>query len=985
MEEKNSFQENFFKNISLKEEEILNFWEENNIFKKSLEQRKEEKEFIFFEGPPTANGRPGLHHVLARAYKDLVLRYKTMRGYYVSRRAGWDTHGLPVEIEVEKELGLKNKTEIEKYGVEKFNQKAKESVWRYKNEWEFLTKRMAYWLDLENPYITCENNYIETIFFLLKRIYQKGFLFKDYKVVPYCPRCGTPLSSHELALGYETVSDPSIYIKFEITSFKNEKLKALKEKYQVPFYLLVWTTTPWTLPANTAIAVNKGFDYQVLFDGKEIIVSYHPQEGFEKIDSLKGEDLIGESYLPLYLWENIEKDKKVYKVIEGDFVSEEEGTGLVHIAPAFGEEDLIVGKKENLPVLLNIDENGRFTGEPESLKEYQGLFFKDLDPIIFEDLKKRNLLLKGDLKGTLHEYPFCWRCHSPLIYYAQKTWFIKMSALKEEIIQNNEKINWEPEHIKEGRFGQWLKELKDWAISRKRYWGTPLNIWQCQNCEYFEVIGSLEELKEKGGDLNLLKNEKGEIDLHRPYIDRIKIACPKCKGEMRREEEVLDCWFDSGSMPYASYHWPFEQFSSEEISSLKEKELIKKIPFPADFICEGIDQTRGWFYTLLAISTLLGLGPAYKNVVVVGLVLDEKGEKMSKSKGNVIEPLELFKKYGADAVRWYFYAVNSSAENKKVKENDILTYQRRILNTFYNIFTFYNLYAFKGEKELKKEELSLLDLWILSYLEKAKKEITDLLDHYQINEATRVFDDLVDNISRWYLRRSRPIFQKKENIKSWENSSIVLRKVILESTLMMAPFCPFFAEFIYQNLGSKKKESVHLENWPVQEPFDSQIIEKMNNVKDLASKALSLRQSKQIKLRQPLKALILKETTLEKEYLEVLKEEANVKEIKIEPSLEKELDLDFTLDESLKEEGLLKEVRRRIQAFRQENKLQPQEKVVLGIIADSYLKEIIQRNEDFLKKEALIEEIIFDKEISEVSKEFVIDSFKIKISLKKLV
>ena len=979
-----NLKENFFQEISLKEEEILSFWEKNNIFEKSLKQREGKKEFIFFEGPPTANGRPGLHHVLARAYKDLVLRYKTMRGYYVLRRAGWDTHGLPVEIEVEKELGLKNKNEIEKYGIEKFNQKAKESIWRYKKEWDLLTKRMGYWLDLENPYITCDNNYIETIFWLIKRIYEKGLIYKGYKVVPYCPRCGTPLSSHELSLGYKTVEDPSIYIEFEISSFKNKKLKEIKEKYQKPIYLLVWTTTPWTLPANTAIAVDKNLEYQVYLNDNEILISYQ-LEGFQKLGSLKGEELIGETYLPLYPFEKIEKDKKIYQVIAGDFIVTDEGTGLVHIAPAFGEEDLVLGKKENLPVLLNIDENGLFTGEPEILKDYKGYFFKDLDPIIFEDLKKRNLLLKGDLKGTIHEYPFCWRCHSPLIYYSKKAWFIKMSALKEKIIQNNQEINWVPDHIKDGRFGQWLNDLKDWAISRNRYWGTPLNIWCCQNCDHFEVIGSIKEIKEKGGDLELLKNEKGEIDLHRPYIDKIKIVCPKCKAEMKREEEVLDCWFDSGAMPYASWHWPFDQFEEKEFS-LPEKELIKKIPFPADFICEGIDQTRGWFYTLLAISTLLNLGPAYKNVIVVGLVLDEKGEKMSKSKGNVIEPMDLFKKYGADTVRWYFYAINPSAENKKVKINDFLVYQRRILNTFYNILTFYDFYAFKEERDLQKEKLSLLDLWLLAYLEKSKKEITNFLDNYNVNEATKILDDLIDNISRWYIRRKRVIFQKKEDKEKWESSSLVLRKAIFETTILLAPFCPFFSEYVYQKIkGKKGKESVHLEIWPQEEEYlDFEIIKKMEEVKRLSSLALSLRQKYKIKLRQPLKALILKEKVLEDEYLEILKEEANVKEIKINNSLLEEINLETEIDESLKEEGLLKEIKRRIQLFRQEKKLQPQDKIIIGIVADPYLKELIEKNKDFFKKEILTEEIIFDENVSETVKDFKIDSYSIKISLKKI-
>lgn len=983
MEEKEIQQKNFFESISLKEEEILSFWEENKIFQKTLKEREGKEKFIFYEGPPTANGLPGLHHVLARSYKDLICRYKTMRGFYVERRAGWDTHGLPVEIKVEKEIGITSKSEIEKYGVERFNQKARESVWRYKKEWDILTKRMGYWLDLENPYITCENYYIETIFWIIKKIYNKGLLYQDYRVVPYCPRCGTPLSSHELALGYKTINDPSLYIKFEIKNPLNKKLKDLKETFQAKIYLLVWTTTPWTLPANVAIAVGKDLNYQLILKEKEIFISYNfPEENFQKIGEIKGEEIIGEQYISLYQWDK--PFKKIYQVIEGDFISTEEGTGLVHIAPAFGEEDLEVGKKENLPILLNIDENGIFTGEPEILREHRGKFFKDLDSIIFDDLKNRGLLLKGDLKGTSHEYPFCWRCHSPLIYYAKKAWFIKMSALREEIIKNNDLINWEPAHIKTGRFGQWLNELKDWTISRNRYWGTPLPIWECRNCHKIEVIGSLEELKERGGNIDLLKNEKGELDLHRPYIDRIKLVCLDCQGEMVRDESVLDCWFDSGAMPYASWHWPFHQFKKEELNQ-EEKILIKKIPFPADLICEGIDQTRGWFYTLLAISTLLNLGPAYKNVVVVGLVLDEKGEKMSKSKGNVIDPMMLFKRYGADSVRWYLYAINSSAENKRFSEKDLLNYQRRIFNTFYNVLVFYNLYAFKGEKEIKKEKLSLLDLWVLAYLEKSKKEITHLLDNYKINEATKVLDDLIDNLSRWYLRRSRPIFQKKENQEQWENSSFVLRKVILETSLLLAPFVPFFSEMIYQEIKNKNdKISIHLKDWPspYEEFVNNEIIEKMEKVKHYAALSLALRQENKIKLRQPLKSLILKDQSLEKEYLEILKEEVNVKEIKLDSSIESEIILDKEIDEALKEEGVLKEIKRKIQAFRQENKLQPKDKIILGIIADNYLKDLLERNLDFIKKECLIEEILFDQEISSIKKEFQIDSYLIKISLK---
>ncbi|HRR45755.1 MAG TPA: isoleucine--tRNA ligase [Candidatus Paceibacterota bacterium] len=977
--------------LAQEEEKILHFWQENNIFQKSLENRKGAKEFIFYEGPPTANGRPGLHHMLARSFKDLICRYQTMRGHYVLRRAGWDTHGLPVEIEVEKELNLKNKNEIESYGIEKFNAKAKESVWRYKEEWENLTQRMGYWLDLEHPYITCENDYLETVFWLIKKIYQKGYLYQDYRVVPYCSRCGTPLSSHELSQGYETVKDPSLYLKFEIPAPKNEKLKAIKDKKNKKIFLLVWTTTPWTLPANVAIAVDENLTYQIAEKENEIFISYRWPEGesFSIIDSVFGKDLIGEKYLPLYQWKNFPESQKIYEVVKGDFISQEEGTGLVHLAPAFGEDDLKIGQKENLPLIINVDENGLFTGEPEQLKEFQGQFFQDLNPVIFNDLEKRGLILTGDLKGTLHEYPFCWRCHTPLIYYAKKAWFIKMSALKEKIIENNEKIHWEPEHLKEGRFGQWLKDLKDWTISRNRYWGTPLPIWQCENCSFFEVIGSLEELKEKGGDFELLKNSQGEIDLHRPYLDKIELTCPQCQGKMKRVEEVLDCWFDSGSMPYASWHWPFNQFKKEEWEKMEPSLMVKKIPFPADFICEAIDQTRGWFYTLLAISTLLDLEPAYKNVICVGLVLDEKGEKMSKSKGNIVEPMSIFQKYGADILRWYFYALNSPDENKKFTEKDLIIYQNRIFNTFFNVLNFYLTYADlnKENEEINSQDLSLLDKWLLSYLKMAEEKITLYLDNFKVNEASRLIDDLIDNLSRWYIRRSRRVFQKKENLQQWQVSSRVLLKAIKETTLILAPFCPFSSEIIFQKIRSKNDQvSVHLMDWPSfsKEEIDFQLIEKMEQVKNLASLALASRQEKQIKLRQPLKTLILKDTALssEEELLSILKDEVNVKEIKFDNNLNEELTFDFSLSEDLIEEGILREVIRKIQAFRGENNLLPTDKIVLGIIADKDLEEILKKNEEIIKKEALIQELIWGEKLSSLVKEINLEKGKIIFSLK---
>jgi len=550
-------------NVKKNEEAILNFWKKNKIFEKTLKTRNKKRPFVFYEGPPTANGLVGIHHILARSFKDLICRYKTMCGFYVERKAGWDTHGLPVEIEVEKELGFKNKTQIEEYGINKFNAKAKESVWRYKKEWEKSTEEIGYFIDLKNPYVTFEPQYIETVFWLIKQIAKRGLLYKDYKVLPYCPRCSTPLSSHEVSQGYKTVQDPSVYVKFLVL---NPFKLGLNLNFKSNLFFLVWTTTPWTLPANTAIAINSKLKYKILLDEEkeQYFISYNAVDNNLKlVGEIEGKKLIGLKYQPLYSYSLKEEDKKVYEVVEGDFISLEEGTGLVHIAPAFGEEDMKLSRQKNLLMIKNIDDKGYFTEPPNELLEIKGKFFKEVDPLIFNDLSKRDLLYKGELKGILHEYPFCWRCHTPLIYYAFEAWYIKVSKIKKDLIKNNQKINWIPAHIKKGRFGQWLKEAKDWTLSRNRYWGTPLPVWECEKCGYFKVVGSIKELGQRP------LNEKGEVDLHRDYIDKITFKCPKCGGLMKRRKEVIDCWFDSGSMPYAQFHFPFNLIKDKKVDPSK--------------------------------------------------------------------------------------------------------------------------------------------------------------------------------------------------------------------------------------------------------------------------------------------------------------------------------------------------------------------------------------------------------------------------------
>jgi len=962
------------------EEEILKFWKENRIFEKSLEKTKNKPRFVFFEGPPFANGLPGIHHLLSRALKDVILRYKTMQGFYVERKAGWDTHGLPTEMSAEKSLGIKSKKEIEK-DINRFVEECEKNVFTYKKEWEEFTERMGYWLDLKNAYITCSNDYIESIWWILKQVWQKGLLYQDYKVVPYCPRCGTSLSSHEVAQGYKTIKENSIYVKIPLKREKNT-------------YFLVWTTTPWTLPGNAAVALNPKFTYVKVKAGDDcLILAKERMEncGVEGkiIKEFKGKDLVGLRYEPLYLL-NEENLKNAYKVISADFVSLEEGTGFVHVAPAFGEEDMNLIKmtnskiqmpNERLPILLNVDEEGKFK---EEVKPWAGKFVKDADPLIVEDLKKRKLLFKEELYE--HEYPFCWRCDSPLLYYAKDSWFIKTTAIKEDLIKNNEKINWIPDYLKEGRFGEWLRDVKDWNLSRERYWGTPLPIWRCDKCERVICIGSIKELEER-------IISPPPKNLHRPYIDDAILKCD-CGEGMKRVKEVVDCWFDSGAMPFAQWHYPFDPDSISSQSSdnygAGNKNSLLPLPkiFPADFICEGIDQTRGWFYTLLVISTLLGFGSPYKNVISNGIVLDAKGQKMSKSKGNVVQPSEVLGKYGADVARFYFYTINAVAEPKKFDFKDVRSLYRRFFDTLLNVQNFFDTYKdnnFKPEEKISPT--NILDKWIASLLENLNQKIIERVDNYDVVGAARLFEDFIDSLSNWYVRRSRKRFQKTENDREKEEASQVLHYVLLKLSKLLAPFTPFFSESIYKNLGGEK-DSVHLEDYPQpkKDLINERVEEDMLAIIENAALVLAERSAAGVKVRQPLSLLKIKGEEKKDEYIDLLKDEVNVEKIIFDNNLKEEIELNTEITPELREKGITREIIRHIQEMRKKAEFRPSDKIIVQFFGDNGLKKILEKNKEFILKEGRIKDLRLSEKTQEIfngEAEIEIDQQKLWIKIKK--
>lgn len=983
------------------EEKILKFWEENKIFEKSLEIRKKSPRFVFFEGPPYANGKPGIHHVLGRVFKDLFCRYKTMRGFLVERKAGWDTHGLPVEVQTEKELGFKTKKEIENYGIEKFNQKCRENVWKHKDEWDAITKRIGFWLDLEHPYITYENDYIESLWWIIKQIYDKGLLVQDYRVAPYCPRCGTTLSSHELAQGYKKVKEKSIYVKFKAKS--GQKIGDFTTDNNT--YFLVWTTTPWTLPGNVALAVNPDIDYVLaeVFKGTEIMSIGESNPFIDKeipsgnymiaknrweeivkkevrghiIKEFKGKDLLGWEYEPLYDFVKPDKSansagRPAYRVVSGDFVSTEEGTGIVHIAPAFGEDDMRVGKENDLPVLMTVDKEGRFIDE---IKSWKKEFVKlkdgnDVNPKIVEELDKRGLIYKTEKYE--HDYPFCWRCESPLLYYALTSWFIKMTEIKEKLIENNEKVNWFPEYLKDGRFGEWLKEVKDWNFSRERYWGVPLPIWKCEKCEKVKVIGSMKELEDLGG--------KKIKDLHRPYVDEIVFDCEKCGGEMRRVPEVADIWFDSGAMPFAQWHYPFEN-----------KNFIDKgEKFPAELICEGMDQTRGWFYTLLAVSTLLGLEAPYKNVVSYGLVLDKHGKKMSKSKGNAVDVRNIIDKFGVDALRWYFYTVNAAGMPTRFDENDVQRVFRRFIMTLWNTFSFWKMYShgkYRQKTEIKSS--GILDGWIFSELNMLIKNTSYELDNYDLVGAARKMEVFLDDLSNWYLRLSRNRLKEKDNKEVYNIFSFILVNFVK----LLAPFIPFMSDHIFKEMTGE--ESAHLEEFPQGGVIDKELLEKMEDIRKIASIGLELRAKAGIKVRQPLKQLAIN-MKFDDEFLDLLKNELNIREIIFNKEVVAEngwlsaengnfkVSLDTEITGELKKEGILREIIRNIQSLRKKAGLTPKDKIVLYLHSnDEQINGLIEKHKETIKKDTILSDIIFEHEGDfKASEEIVIDGKRLFIGIK---
>jgi isoleucyl-tRNA synthetase len=850
-------------NYSTLELEILKFWQENKIFEKSVTERDGKKGFTFYEGPPTANGRPGIHHVMSRTLKDLVCRYKTMRGFQVHRKAGWDTHGLPVEIEVEKMLGFKHKDDIVKYGVSKFNEECKKSVWKYLGEWEKMTQRMGYWVNLDDPYITFKNEYIESIWWALKQYFDKGLIYKGFKIQPYCPRCETPLSSHEVSLGYQDVKDPSIYVKMKVKGEENT-------------FFLVWTTTPWTLISNVALAINPEVDYVKVEHKNEKLILAEARLGvldgeYVVLDKFKGKTLIGKEYDRLFGYHEVKE--KAWYVIEGGFVTTEDGSGIVHIAPAYGEDDYQVSRKYGLPAIHPVNKSGEFGPE---VTEFANKFVKDADPEIILNLKQRHILYKKEM--ITHSYPHCWRCKTPLLYYARESWYIATTKYAARMVELNKTINWFPPEVGEGRFGNWLEENKDWSLSRDRFWGTPLPIWICEKCGKQKCVGSVEEYKNG-------KGVQTPLDLHKPHVDSVTFDC-LCGGEMKRTPELIDVWFDSGAMPFAQWHYPFEN-----------KELIDSgEQHPADFICEGVDQTRGWFYSLHSISTFLFDKPAYKNILVNDLILDNDGQKMSKTKGNTVDPFMIIEKYGADTTRWYLVATSPPWRPTLFDQEGLVEVQRKFFGTLLNTYSFFSLYANIDKFDYSEEKIPLknrqeIDRWIISALNTLIKNFDEAMDAYDVTKAARAISDFtIDQLSNWYVRRNRRRFWKNEMGPDKLAAYQTLYECLLVISKLMAPFAPFLAEELFRNLsGVSKKEkeiSVHLSLIPIVDvnAIDNELESRMEKAERIVSLVRAIRNKSNLKVRQPLGRLIVpisneRDKLAIQKMEEVILDEINVKKI----------------------------------------------------------------------------------------------------------
>lgn len=1000
-----------------REREVEKFWRENHIFEKSIEDRKDAPTYMFYDGPPTANGKPHIGHALTRVIKDMIPRYRTMKGYKVPRKAGWDTHGLPVEIEVEKELGINGKEQIENYGVAPFIEKCKESVWKYKGMWEEFSDVIGFWADMNDPYVTYHDSYIESEWWALKQIWDKGLLYKGFKVVPYCPRCGTPLSSHEVAQGYKDVKERSAIVRFK--------------KKDEDVYFLAWTTTPWTLPSNVALCVNPEEDYVKVKHGDytyilaSALVETVLKEDYTVLETYKGKELEGIEYEPL--WGGLNVKGKAWFVVCDSYVTLTDGTGIVHIAPAFGEDDSRIGRNYDLPFVQLVDAQGNLTKETK----WEGVFVKDADKLVLKDLEENGKLF--DAPVFEHSYPHCWRCNTPLIYYARESWYIKMTAVKEDIIRNNNTINWIPESIGKGRFGDWLENIQDWAVSRNRYWGTPLNVWICE-CGHMHSIGSIEELK------SMSKNCPDNIELHRPYIDAVTITCPECGKEMKRTPEVLDAWFDSGSMPFAQHHYPFENHEKFEAQ------------FPADFISEAVDQTRGWFYSLLAISTLIFNKAPYKNVIVMGHVQDEDGQKMSKSKGNAVDPMDALNKFGADAIRWYFYVNSAPWLPNRFHDKAVEEGQRKFLGTLWNTYAFYVLYAdidnFDPTKyNLEYDKLSVMDKWLLSKLNTLVKTVDDYLNNYKITETARALQSFTDDMSNWYVRRCRERFWAKGMEQDKVNAYMTLYTALITLSKIAAPMIPFMTEEIYQNLvrsvDKNAPESIHLTDFPtVNEEFiDKELEISMDEVLDIVVLGRAARNSANIKNRQPIGNMYVKaETVLDPFYVEIIEDELNVKAVEFKDDVEEfvsysfkpqlktvgpkygkllgkikealasldghaamkslndtgsvdfEFDgekvslgredllietaknddfvteadnkttvvLDIRLSEELIEEGFVRELISKVQTMRKEAGFEVVDYIVLSQTGNERIAEIIRKNEAVIKNDTLADEIVYN-------------------------
>jgi isoleucyl-tRNA synthetase len=992
-------------NLPQVEENILSLWGTNNVFERSVETRSGRPRFVFYEGPPTANGSPGIHHVLSRVFKDIILRYRAMKGYYIPRIAGWDTHGLPVELEVEKELGFSGKAQIEEFGVDRFNARCRESVLGYLKEWEAITERIAFWLDLKNAYVTMKNEYIESVWWAIKQMWDKGLVYKGYKVTPHCPRCGTSLSSHEVSLGYQDdTEDPSVYIKFRVLPSPSSESAEQKKLYELarnkPTYLLAWTTTPWTLPGNTALAVAPDAEYVIVeVENEYLILASARQESIglgdcEVLLKLKGSDLQDLAYKPLFnphafgverqrfQWQSEQvlqepDDNLTYRVIAGDFVSMEDGTGIVHIAPAYGEVDYEAGKDNGLDFIHTVDLQGIVTGT----YPFSGKFVKDADPLVLKDLEERGLLFRSET--IRHTYPFCWRCEAPILYYAKETWYIRTTAVKESLIAGNKEINWYPEHIKYGRFGDWLENNVDWAFSRERYWGTPLPVWQCESCDAYECIGSVDELQKKDGVTGL----KEPLDLHRPYVDEITFDCPKCGAKMRRVPEVIDCWFDSGAMQIAQWHYPFEN-----------KSLIEDGRFPADYICEAVDQTRGWFYSLHTISTLLFNQPCFRNVICLGHILDAKGEKMSKAKGNVVEPWAVINKYGADALRWYCFTASPPGNVRRFSEKLVSEVTRRFLFTLWNVYSFFVTYAnidqFTPDSEVVSLEPSELDRWIISELNQLIADVDAALDSYNPTEAGRKIESFVDDLSNWYVRRSRRRFWKSENDADKVSAYTTLHQCLVTLAKLLAPFTPFVAEALYQNLVCsalpEAPDSVHLADFPVADTskIDRQLVTDTKLAMKVSSLGRAARSQAGIKVRQPLAHVVVSlASSREGRSLERVKpqilEELNVKDLKVdslqevakldghgyvvgglELDTEKELKAPASggvylvavpteIPPELQAEGMAREIVHRLQIMRRSAGFDIADYITTYYQGGTYMRQIMEDFADYIKQETL--------------------------------